>query len=121
MSRTFTRPRGERAARRLTGIVLVAALLGAVVVVNTTLPSAWWPRTGQAFATEPTIPVDPAQEKACALIVGPAHAFCLQAGHENTVRAAPPAPAPADGGRLLGAGSLALLLAGTGLGRRRTR
>ncbi|MEU7031462.1 hypothetical protein AB0A60_32800 [Streptomyces sp. NPDC046275] len=128
MSHTFTRPRGERAARWLTGILLAATVIGAVIVVNTALPSAWWPRTGQAFATEPTTPVDPAQEEACALIVGPAHAFCLQAGHEGTVRAAAPlpaeAPAAADGGRLLGAGSLALLLAvlvGTGLQRRRTR
>ena len=93
MSHTFTRPRGERAARWLTGILLVAAVLGAVIAVNTALPSAWWPRTGQAFATEPTPPLDPAQEEACDLIVGPAHAFCLQAGQQGTPQAAE-VPAP---------------------------
>ncbi|MFD0367644.1 hypothetical protein [Streptomyces sp. NPDC127114] len=129
MSHTFARPRSERAARWLTAILLVAAVFGAVIAVNTALPSAWWPRTGQAFAIEPTTPLDPAQEEACDLIVGPAHAFCLQAGRPDTVRAAPPAPAPAaaDSSHMLAAGSLALVLAvlaalaGVGTGRRRAR
>ncbi|MEV0449798.1 hypothetical protein [Streptomyces sp. NPDC050600] len=84
MSDTFARPRRQHAASWLTGILLVAALIGAAITINTAAPSSWWPQTGQAFAAAPTSPQtspqrDAAREERCALILGPAHDYCLKA------------------------------------------
>ncbi|MFE6955501.1 hypothetical protein [Streptomyces sp. NPDC057696] len=73
--------------------LLIAAL--AFVIASPSVPSAWWPRTGDAFAASPTNPTQPAQGTAhaepsapgspagepdvCDAIVGPAHDYCLGA------------------------------------------
>ncbi|MEY2249103.1 hypothetical protein AB8A21_40330 [Streptomyces sp. BF23-18] len=52
----------------VTGVVACAVILA----LGVSLPEAWWPRTGQAFAAgTPT-----AHHDRCALIVGPAKVYC---------------------------------------------
>ncbi|MFF8867915.1 hypothetical protein ACF08B_38410 [Streptomyces sp. NPDC015139] len=65
----------------LTAIAVVVAVV--VLVLGAGVPEAWWPRTGQAFAA------DAAHRDPCALIVGPAKAYCergaaakASAGHQ---------------------------------------
>ncbi|MEU4013002.1 hypothetical protein AB0H30_31675 [Streptomyces pseudogriseolus] len=58
------------AASLFTVIVVAAGVL--VLVLSVSLPEAWWPRTGQAFAAEDrSVRRDP-----CGLIAGPAKAYC---------------------------------------------
>ncbi|MET9955988.1 hypothetical protein ABZ135_31210 [Streptomyces sp. NPDC006339] len=115
MSHTFTRPRAARAARCFTGILLAAALIGAIITINAAPPSAWWPQTGQAFAATPNPPQagprqDPVSEEPCALIVGPAHDYCLQATQDTpTTNAAAARPS------CLAVWPIALLAAAIGL------
>ncbi|MFB8273606.1 hypothetical protein ACFC96_44545 [Streptomyces sp. NPDC055955] len=107
-------------------VVLIAAI--AFVIAAPDVPSAWWPQTGDAFASSPSAPSDAAttpvqgaahgqgpsatpsnESEVCDAVVGPAHSYCLGA------------PAPrAFGGRLkladlwplgaLGVGVAALLI-----------
>ncbi|MFI7008865.1 hypothetical protein [Streptomyces sp. NPDC050145] len=81
------------AATAMTIALLLAAL--AFVIASPSLPDAWWPQTGEAFAASPssTRPADavpapdavPAAQATssepdvCDAIVGPAHAYCLGA------------------------------------------
>ncbi|MFH8737590.1 MULTISPECIES: hypothetical protein [unclassified Streptomyces] len=76
--------------------LLVAAIL--FVIAAPGVPSAWWPQTGDAFASSPSAPSDavttpvqgaahgqapaatPSHEsEVCDAIVGPAHSYCLGA------------------------------------------
>lgn len=61
------------AAGVLALIAVIAVLVGAVVLALTAgVPDAWWPHTGQAFASgSPTSHHDP-----CVSIVGPAKEYC---------------------------------------------
>ncbi|WP_369153728.1 hypothetical protein [Streptomyces sp. R17] len=52
--------------------VIVVAVGVLVLVLSVSLPEAWWPRTGEAFAAEDrSVRRDP-----CGLIAGPAMAYC---------------------------------------------
>lgn len=82
---SFSPSRSRRpaaAASLLTVIVVAAGVL--VLVLSVSLPEAWWPRTGQAFAAEDrSVRRDP-----CGLIVGPAKEYCergtaASAGHHD--------------------------------------
>ncbi|MFF4828188.1 hypothetical protein ACFY20_35480 [Streptomyces sp. NPDC001312] len=54
-------------------LTVIAVAVGAVILtLGVSLPEAWWPHTGQAFAAD----TRPAHHDPCALIVGPAKAYC---------------------------------------------
>ncbi|MFB7419771.1 hypothetical protein ACFC1L_34785 [Streptomyces sp. NPDC056210] len=99
----------RRALAACTGTgTVIALLIAAIVFVIAApgVPSAWWPQTGDAFASSPSpsdaaaTPVQGAahgqapaatpsnESEVCDAIVGPAHSYCLGA----------PAP-PASGGK----------------------
>ncbi|MET8210331.1 hypothetical protein ABZT51_30700 [Streptomyces sp. NPDC005373] len=107
-----------------TGTV-IALLIAAIVFVIAApgVPSAWWPVTGDAFASSPSAPSDavttpvqgiahgqastaaPSNEsEVCDAIVGPAHSYCLGA----------PAP-PASSGKFTLADSWPLGALGVGV------
>ncbi|MDI3390060.1 hypothetical protein QIS99_28280 [Streptomyces sp. B-S-A8] len=95
MSDTF-RPRRTRLASALAVLLSAAAVTLLLVLSHTGVPDAWWPQTGNAFphtATAGTAPsAEPAPTQAspkpkpeddpCDLIVGPAHAYCVE-GRDN--------------------------------------
>jgi hypothetical protein len=99
-SRLWARRRAA-AGCTATGIV-IALMIAAIVFVIAApgVPSAWWPQTGDAFASSPSDRVTtPAQGAAhgqapaatpthesevCDAIVGPAHAYCLGAPPPHT-------------------------------------
>ncbi|MEU0950246.1 hypothetical protein ABZ379_47585 [Streptomyces canus] len=58
------------AASVLTVIAVVVGVLGLAVGVS--VPEAWWPHTGQAFAAD----AHRTGQDPCALIVGPAKDYC---------------------------------------------
>ena len=58
------------AASVLAVIVMAAGVL--VLVLSVSLPEAWWPRTGQAFAAEDRS----GRHDPCGPIVGPAKEYC---------------------------------------------
>ncbi|MGW1966493.1 hypothetical protein ACWCPD_40285 [Streptomyces sp. NPDC001935] len=84
----------------VTGVVICAVILALGMV----LPEAWWPRTGQAFAAG----TRSAHHDRCALIIGPAKAYC-----ERGITGAEDGPGGAGAAWRLGsasAGAGALLL-----------
>ncbi|WP_329296094.1 hypothetical protein [Streptomyces sp. NBC_01455] len=65
--------RSRRIAAAASVLTVIAVVAGAVILaLGVGLPDAWWPRTGQAFAAD----ARPAHRDPCALIVGPAKAYC---------------------------------------------
>ena len=76
------------AASVLTVIAVVAGVL--ILVLGVGVPQGWWPHTGQAFAAD----AHSAHHDPCALIVGPAKAYC-ERGTTTTATAAHPAMAGA--------------------------
>ncbi|MGW4101901.1 hypothetical protein [Streptomyces sp. NPDC004976] len=70
---SFSPSRAQRIATAtsvLTVTVMAAGVL--VLVLSVSLPEAWWPRTGQAFAAEDRS----ARHDPCGPIVGPAKEYC---------------------------------------------
>ncbi|MFJ9729438.1 hypothetical protein ACIRP3_42580 [Streptomyces sp. NPDC101209] len=60
-------------SRRVAAAVSVLTVIAAVVLaLGVGVPQAWWPHTGQAFAAD----ARPTHRDPCALIVGPAKAYC---------------------------------------------
>ncbi|MGW7385311.1 hypothetical protein [Streptomyces sp. NPDC054794] len=56
-------------------LTVIAVVAGAVLLaLGVGVPEAWWPRTGQAFAADTRT----AHHDPCALIVGPAKAYCAR-------------------------------------------
>ncbi|MER5184775.1 hypothetical protein ABT009_41905 [Streptomyces sp. NPDC002896] len=54
-------------------LMVIAVAAGALVLVlGVSMPEAWWPRTGQAFAAD----VHSTHKTPCALIAGPGKAWC---------------------------------------------
>ncbi|MGK5695072.1 hypothetical protein ACSNOJ_19550 [Streptomyces sp. URMC 128] len=103
-STTWDRPRRRPAAASvLTVIAVVAGVLVLAVAVN--VPEAWWPHTGQAFATN----AHPTDQNACALIVGPARDYC-ERGTTATAGAEPDVAGAAWRLVPAGAGVAALLM-----------
>ncbi|MGW7824639.1 hypothetical protein ACWGLF_42760 [Streptomyces puniciscabiei] len=75
---SLSRPRRIAAAATvLTVIAVVAGVLAGALSMG--VPEAWWPHTGQAFATD----AHTAHHDPCDLIVGPAKAYC-ERGTKNT-------------------------------------
>ncbi|MDQ1033503.1 hypothetical protein QF035_011085 [Streptomyces umbrinus] len=65
--------RSRRLAAAACVLTVTAVVLGVLLLtVGAGVPGAWWPQTGQAFATDAR-PTDP---DPCALIVGPAKDYC---------------------------------------------
>ncbi|MER8236120.1 hypothetical protein [Streptomyces sp. NPDC094049] len=98
MSNTFARPRAQRLMSALTWFVVWAAAIGSLTLVCTGVPAAWWPETGQAFATghpghPQSAPPVTEDSDACDLIVGPARRYCLM----SVTEAAQPGMGDHDG------------------------
>ncbi|MEU6284922.1 hypothetical protein [Streptomyces sp. NPDC047028] len=78
---TSSRDRSKRVAAALSVLTVIAVVVAAVVLVlGVGVPQGWWPHTGQAFAA------DAGHRGPCALIVGPAKAYCERgaaAGHQD--------------------------------------
>lgn len=94
----------DRAGRLRAAASILAVTAGAIGVlvlsVGMSLPEAWWPRTGQAFAaSSPSAHEDP-----CGLIVGPAKAYC-EPGTTNSGSADHHAEATGAAWRLVPAGA----------------
>ncbi|MET8411876.1 hypothetical protein ABZV34_27895 [Streptomyces sp. NPDC005195] len=63
--------RSRRVAAAVSVLTVIAVVVAAIVLaLGVGVPQAWWPHTGQAFAA------DAAHRDPCALIVGPAKAYC---------------------------------------------
>ncbi|GAQ65432.1 hypothetical protein [Streptomyces scabiei] len=82
--------RSRRVAAAVSVLTVIAVVAGAVILaLGVGLPDAWWPQTGQAFAAD----ARPVHHDPCALIVGPAKAYCERgattaAGRQDTAGAA---------------------------------
>ena len=87
---TLSWDRSRRVAAAVSVLTVIAVVVAAVVLaLGVGVPQAWWPHTGQAFAA------DAAHRDPCALIVGPAKAYCergaaskASAGQQNVAGAA---------------------------------
>lgn len=63
--------RSRRVAAAASALTLIAVLASSIVLaLGVGVPQSWWPHTGRAFAA------DTAHRDPCALIVGPAKAYC---------------------------------------------
>ncbi|MFD8737487.1 hypothetical protein ACFV06_21555 [Streptomyces sp. NPDC059618] len=94
-------------SRRICAVASAITMIGVVscaviLALGVSLPEAWWPRTGQAFATG----TRSAHHGRCALIVGPAKVYC----ERGTTRAADRPGGVGAAWRLGSAGAGALLL-----------
>ena len=68
---TLSWDRSRPVAAAVSVLTVIAVVVAAVVLaLGVGVPEAWWPHTGQAFAA------DAAHRDPCALIVGPAKAYC---------------------------------------------
>ncbi|MCI3273353.1 hypothetical protein [Streptomyces cylindrosporus] len=82
---TLSWDRSRRVAAVVSVLTVIAVVVAVVVLVlGVGVPQGWWPHTGQAFAA------DAAHRDPCALIVGPAKAYCergaasdASAGHQD--------------------------------------
>ncbi|MFC4469247.1 hypothetical protein ACFPH6_32825 [Streptomyces xiangluensis] len=101
-------------SRRIRTAVSVLTVIGVavgvlVLALSMSVPKAWWPHTGQAFA----IDVHPhsAREDPCNLIAGPAKAYC-EGGTTDAAPTEHPAEVAGAAWRLVpaGAGLVALLV-----------
>lgn len=70
---SFSPSRSRHLAAAASVLTVIVVALGVLVwVLSVSLPEAWWPRTGQAFAAEErSVRHDP-----CGPIVGPAKEYC---------------------------------------------
>lgn len=97
-SSSVDRPRRVAAAASL--LTVIAVCVGVLVLaLGVGVPEAWWPQTGQAFATDPR----PAHEDPCALILGSAKAYCERAA--TTFASAEPHGVAQEAWRLVSAGA----------------
>ncbi|MGW1562786.1 hypothetical protein ACWCQ1_40745 [Streptomyces sp. NPDC002144] len=63
--------RSRRVAAVVSVLTVIAVVVAAIVLaLGVGVPQAWWPHIGQAFAA------DAPHQDPCALIVGPAKAYC---------------------------------------------
>ncbi|MET7715488.1 hypothetical protein [Streptomyces sp. NPDC005407] len=90
ISSSWDRARRIRTAASVLAVITVAVGV-LVLAVGMSVPEPWWPHTGQAFAAD----ASPEQQDPCALIVGPAKAYCergpadsASAGHHDATGAA---------------------------------
>ncbi|MEU9370715.1 hypothetical protein AB0D71_39910 [Streptomyces avermitilis] len=74
---SFTPSRSRRLTAVASALTMIAVAVGVfVLALGASLPEAWWPRTGQAFAAQ--TPAD-----VCDRIVGTAKTYC-ERGHHAT-------------------------------------
>ncbi|MFD7407739.1 hypothetical protein ACFV7R_34925 [Streptomyces sp. NPDC059866] len=104
-SSSWDRSRRVTAAASVLAVIVVAVGV-LVLALSLSVPEAWWPHTGKAFATD----IRPASQDPCDLIVGPAKAYC-ERGATTTASAGQPDVAGAAW-RLVpaGAGAAALVV-----------
>jgi uncharacterized membrane protein len=83
---TVSWDRSRRIAAAVSVLTVVAVVAAVALALGVGVPQAWWPHTGQAFATDTT------HRDPCALIVGPAKAHCergaaakVSTGHQDVV------------------------------------
>ncbi|TQK49756.1 hypothetical protein FBY35_0018 [Streptomyces sp. SLBN-118] len=99
ISSSWDRTGRLQAAASILAVIAVAACV-LILSVGMSLPEAWWPRTGHAFAaSSPSAHEDP-----CGLIVGPAKAYC-KPGTTNSASADHHADATGAAWRLVPAGA----------------
>ncbi|MGW9026890.1 hypothetical protein ACWGQ5_22450 [Streptomyces sp. NPDC055722] len=92
--------RSRRVAAAASVLTVIAVVVAAVVLaLGVGVPDAWWPHTGRAFAA------DAAHRDPCALIVGPAKAYCERG-----------AASSASGRHDVAGGAWRLVPAGAGVG-----
>ncbi|WP_031487322.1 hypothetical protein [Streptomyces bicolor] len=83
--------RSRRLAAAASVLTVITVVVGVLVLAGgVSVPEAWWPRTGQAFAAD----ARPADEDPCTLIVGPAKDYC-ERGATTTASAEQPGVAGA--------------------------
>lgn len=96
--------RSRRVAAAASVLTVLAVVACAVILaLGVGVPDAWWPHTGQAFAADTRT----AHHDPCALIVGPAKAYCERGtatSEQRDVAGAPWRLVPA------GAGAAALVV-----------
>lgn len=78
---SYAPSRSRRLAATASALTAIAVAVGLLVLaLGASLPEPWWPRTGQAFATDTaTAPAD-----ACDRIAGPAKAYCERGRHASS-------------------------------------
>ncbi|GGJ56459.1 hypothetical protein [Streptomyces brasiliensis] len=111
--------RSRRVAAAASVLTVIAVVAGAITLtLGVSLPEAWWPHTGQAFAADTRT----AHHDPCATIAGPAKAYC---GRGTTTTGAAQQDVAGAAWRLVpaGAGVAALVIwrrpnTATGQGRR---
>ncbi|BAC67885.1 MULTISPECIES: hypothetical protein [Streptomyces] len=81
---SFAPSRSRRLAAAASALTVIAVAVGVLVLaLGVSLPEAWWPRTGQAFAADAAkAPADP-----CDRIAGPAKAYCERGRHATSAQA----------------------------------
>ncbi|MGW7362966.1 hypothetical protein ACWGI8_05935 [Streptomyces sp. NPDC054841] len=92
------------AASVLTVIVVAVGVL--LLALGASVPEAWWPRAGQAFAAD----ARPAHQDPCDLIVGPAKAYCVSGTRASASAERPSADGAAWRVVSAGAGLAALMV-----------
>ncbi|MGW3911520.1 hypothetical protein ACWEBX_08310 [Streptomyces sp. NPDC005070] len=80
---SFAPNRSGRLAAAASALTAIAVAVGVLVLaLGASLPETWWPRTGQAFATNAAhTPAD-----VCDRIIGPAKAYCEHGRHSPRTR-----------------------------------
>ncbi|WP_406436500.1 hypothetical protein OHB14_62235 [Streptomyces sp. NBC_01613] len=98
---TLSWDRSKRVAAAVSVLTVLAVVVDAVVLaLGVGVPQGWWPHTGQAFAADAT------HRDPCALIVGPAKAYCERGA----------APTASAGRQDVAGGAWRLVPAGAGVG-----
>jgi uncharacterized membrane protein len=98
--------RSRRLAAAASVLTLITVVVGVLVLaVGVSVPEAWWPHTGQAFAAE----AHPTDQDPCELVVGPAKDYC-ERGTTTTASTEPDVAGAAWRLVPAGAGVAALLM-----------
>ncbi|MGW1269792.1 hypothetical protein [Streptomyces sp. NPDC002491] len=80
---SFPPRRSRRLAAAASAFAAITVTVGVLVLaLGASLPQAWWPRTGQAFAANAA--TAPATATACDRITGPAKAYCERGRHASS-------------------------------------
>lgn len=81
MTTTSSWDRTRRIAAAASVLTVIAGTLAMLVLTaGASVPSTWWPDTGEAFAAD----ARPAHQDPCDLIAGPAKEYCERGTPEST-------------------------------------
>lgn len=84
---SFPPSRSRRLAAAASAFAAITVTVGVLVLaLGASLPQAWWPRTGQAFAADAATAPANATATACDRITGPAKAYCERGRHASSAR-----------------------------------